>query len=215
MKLISNAVLFSLIASFAVAQTRKNIRASKSLFEAGCTTLCADHDGDPVDVSGVDFADLVSLYLDGNTTLGNITAGNSTDNDAALIYGDIECWDVSDVTDMSGAFAFQDDFNTGIECWDVSSVTDMTEMFYEASSFDQNLNAWADKVPRGNIITTNMFNGTSCEVQSDPDVIGRPWCRFDAPIFSPQFECFFFGNCGDKQSFAGFNARTTKGRKPQ
>ncbi len=215
MKLISNTLLFSLIVSFALAQTRKHIRASKSLFEAGCTTLCADHDGDPVDVSGVDFADLVSLYLDGNSTFGNstfgnstygnFTAGNSTDNDAALIYGDIECWDVSDVTDMSGAFAFQDEFNTGIECWDVSSVTDMSEMFFEASSFDQNLNAWADKVPRGNIITTNMFNGTSCEVQSDPDVIGRPWCRFDAPIFSPQFECFFFSNCGDKQSFAGFN----------
>ena len=200
MNLISSTFLFSLIVSCAIAGTRKSIRSSESLIEAGCDALCEDHDGDPVDVSGIDFADLVSLYLDGNSTLGNITDGNSTDgnsteNEAALIYGDIECWDVSDVTDMSGAFAFQDDFNTGIECWDVSSVTDMTEMFYEASDFNQNLNIWAGKVPRGNIVTTDMFKGTNCVYDGDPDVIGRPWCQFDTPVFSAQFRCFFFKEC--------------------
>lgn len=202
MKLISNTFLFSLICSCALAQTRKQTRSSKGLIDSGCAALCADHDGDPVDTSGEDFADLVSLYLDASATIyGNITMdwnftdSNTTENEAAIIYGDIECWDVSEVMDMSGAFAFQEDFNTGLECWDVRSVTDMSEMFYEASSFDQNLNVWKDKVPRGNIDTTDMFSGTACEIQSDPDTTGRPWCRFDAPLYSPQFECFFFGNC--------------------
>ena len=202
MNLFSNVILISLIASIAVAQTATRIKATKSLFELGCATLCADATGDPVDVSGVDFADLVSLYLDENST--NTTDGNFTDidNDAYLIYGSIECWDVSMVTDMSGAFAFQDEFNTDIECWDVMSVTDMSSMFLEASSFNQNLNTWGDIVPRQDVVTTDMFKGTACEVQSDPDTIGRPWCQFDQPKYSPQFECFFFKRCGEENDFA-------------
>lgn len=207
MKFISNTFLFSLIVSFAVANTRKRVRDSKPLFEAGCATLCSGHTGDPVDVSGVDFADLVSLYLDDGTN-----STNSTINEAALIYGDIECWDVSEVTDMSGAFAYQETFNTDIGCWEVSSVTDMSEMFLDASSFFQNLNVWGDKVPRGDIVTTDMFKGTNCEITDDPDIIGRPWCQFDAPQFSPQFECFFFGNCGEAATFSALKSGELKGR---
>ena len=191
MNLISSTILYLLLTSAAIAQTSTHIKQSKSLFDVGCATLCNDHEGDAVDVSGVDFADLISLYLDGNST-------NITENEAFLIYGDIECWDVSDVTDMSGAFAYQDEFNQGIECWEVSGVTDMSYMFLEASSFDQNLNIWGDKVPRSEIVTTDMFKGSACEIQDDPDTIGRPWCRFDQPIFSPQFECFFFNICENR-----------------
>jgi len=200
---IINAFLYSLLVSFTVAQTSLHAKNTKGLFDVGCATLCQDHVGDPIDVSGVDFADVVSLYLDGNSTNatdGNITDGNSTENEAALIYGDMECWDVSEVTDMSGAFAYQEEFNIGIECWDVASVTDMSNMFLEASSFNQNLNVWGKLVPRSAIDTTDMFLGSGCEVQNDPDTIGRPWCQFDQPLFSPQFECFFFKNCGDRET---------------
>jgi len=217
MKLTSNTLLYSLVAvSFATAQTSLFTKRSKSLFLAGCDVLCSDSDGDTVDVSGVDFADLVSLYLDdmGNST--NSTDGNSTVNDAALIYGDIDCWDVSEVTDMSGAFAYQDEFNTGIECWDVSSVTEMSEMFFEASTFNQNLNNWGKKVPRQDVVTTNMFTGSACDIDIDPDTIGRPWCQFDRPLFSPQFECFFFKKCDDllkpPPSFSNVNGRSRVGR---
>lgn len=213
MNLISNTVLYSLIVSVAIAQTSNLRRKNKSLFDIGCATLCAGSEGDQIDVSGVDFADLISLYLDGNST--NTT--NTTENEASLIYGDLECWDVSQVTDMSGAFAYQDEINEGVECWDVSSVTDMSDMFFEASSFDQNLNSWGDKVPRSDIVTTDMFKGSGCAVQSDPDTIGRPWCQFDQPVFSPQFECFFFKKCGagDKNKpFGGlFKNRNNKNSK--
>jgi hypothetical protein len=68
------------------------------------------------------------------------------------------------------------------------------------------MNIWGDKVPRSDVVTTDMFKGTGCEVQADPDTIGRPWCQFDQPIFSPQFECFFFKNCGDDNKlFSGFD----------
>lgn len=203
---ISHVLLSSMIASIFVAQTSAYILTQKSLFDIGCATLCQNHVGDPIDVSGVDFADLVSLYLDGSNGSGNSTMGNSTmggnstdddfeDSDVNIIYGDIQCWDVSDVTDMSGAFAFQDEFDTSLGCWNVISVTDMSNMFLDASSFNQDLNSWAEKVPRDDIDTTDMFKGTACDVQTDPDTIGRPWCQFNEPQFSPQFKCFFFGEC--------------------
>mmetsp|Transcript_18050 Transcript_18050/g.50151 ORF Transcript_18050/g.50151 Transcript_18050/m.50151 type:complete len:201 (+) Transcript_18050:189-791(+) len=194
----AKSVLSLLIALIVVVHTSAR-RSTRGFYEIGCAMQCQDHTGDPVDVDGVDFADLVSLYLDnGNSTnsTGNFTdLGNSTDNDAQLIYGDIGCWDVSEVTDMSGAFAFQDEFNTAIGCWDVSSVTDMSEMFLQATSFNQDMNIWANKVPRDNINTEDMFVGSGCDVTSDPDTIGRPWCRYRQPQWSPQFECFFFKKC--------------------
>mmetsp|Transcript_9046 Transcript_9046/g.19534 ORF Transcript_9046/g.19534 Transcript_9046/m.19534 type:complete len:195 (+) Transcript_9046:124-708(+) len=188
----AKSVLSLVIAFLFVAQTSAYIKTTKSLYDIGCATQCQDHTGDPVDVSGIDFADLVTLYLDWNNTN---TTGNVTDNDVMLIYGEIECWDVSEVTDMSGAFAFQEDFNTGLGCWDVSNVRDMSEMFLDATSYSQDMNVWSDKVPRDEIITTDMFKGSGCEVQSDPDTIGRPWCRYKQPQWSPEFNCFFFKKC--------------------
>ena len=50
-------------------------------------------------------------------------------------YGDILCWDVSNVNDMNGMFAdgtANNDlrsFNGDISGWDVSSVTNMSGMF--------------------------------------------------------------------------------------
>ena len=183
---------FLIIQSSAVFQGGKE---TKSLFDIGCATLCQDHMGDPIDVSGTEFAELIAEYIDGGG--GNSTnSTNSTDSDVYLIYGDIECWDVSAVTDMSGAFAFQDTFTDSVSCWDVGSVTDMSQMFLNAASFNEDLNKWSERVPRGNINTTDMFVGSGCDVTSpDPDTIGRPWCQYRQQIFSPEFKCFFFGEC--------------------
>ena len=57
-------------------------------------------------------------------------------------YGYISDWDVSNVTDMSGMFAFATSFNGDLSSWDVSSVTDMSQMFYGASSFNGDLSSW-------------------------------------------------------------------------
>ena len=65
------------------------------------------------------------------------------DNATALdIYGEINTWDVSLITDMTELFKDKTTFNDDIGSWDVSSMTDMSYMFYFASSFNQNLSSW-------------------------------------------------------------------------
>ncbi|WP_299246482.1 BspA family leucine-rich repeat surface protein [uncultured Aquimarina sp.] len=54
----------------------------------------------------------------------------------------IENWDVSTITDMSGMFQLAPDFNEKLGTWDVGSVTNFSSMFEDASDFNQNLNNW-------------------------------------------------------------------------
>jgi len=139
----------------------------------------------------------LDLVLDVDVDVDGM-GGNSTtpDNDIKLLYGSISCWDTRDVTDMSAAFAFQDEFSDEVGCWNVEGVTDMSDMFLGATSFNEDLNIWGDKVPREGIITTDMFKDSGCEVTSpDPDTIGRPWCQYKQPEFSFEFNCFFFNIC--------------------
>ena len=56
------------------------------------------------------------------------------------LFKDIDKWDVSRVTNMSGLFA-NDTLNLDIHTWDVSNVTDMSNMFYR-STFNQPLHSW-------------------------------------------------------------------------
>ena len=58
------------------------------------------------------------------------------------IYGHINEWDVSNITDMSFLFKYKINFNDDISNWDVSNVTDMQGMFWNAASFNQPLNNW-------------------------------------------------------------------------
>eukprot|EP00978_Attheya_sp_CCMP212_P027146 scaffold90524_cov30-Attheya_sp.AAC.1 len=82
--------------------------------------------GVPVDVNGIDFKNAIQSYLN---------SGKST-------YGTkISCWDVSEVTDMSSAFAYLSTFNE-LLCWDVSSVTTMENMFKDAIAFNQPMSSW-------------------------------------------------------------------------
>lgn len=60
-------------------------------------------------------------------------------------YGAMPNWDVSKVTDMSGALSgyseIRENFNADISSWDVSNVTDMSSMFAQ-SNFNQDLSSW-------------------------------------------------------------------------
>ena len=57
-------------------------------------------------------------------------------------YGDINTWNVSQVTDMNQLFRNRSTFNDDISNWDVGNVTRMEEMFYEARAFNQPLGGW-------------------------------------------------------------------------
>eukprot|EP00947_MAST-08B_sp_MAST-8B-sp1_P005141 g5141.t1 len=54
----------------------------------------------------------------------------------------IGMWDTSLITDMSGLFSWQTEFNDDIRGWDTSRVTSMRGMFNYASSFNQPLGSW-------------------------------------------------------------------------
>ena len=62
--------------------------------------------------------------------------------DALEKYGDINTWDVSQITDMSYLFSSKSNFNDDISCWNVGSVTDMTVMFWGATAFNQDIGGW-------------------------------------------------------------------------
>ena len=57
-------------------------------------------------------------------------------------YGPMFDWDVSNVTNMEGAFRGYENFNVNIKNWDVSNVTNMRTMFESASNFNRDLNNW-------------------------------------------------------------------------
>jgi surface protein len=66
-----------------------------------------------------------------------------SDKDAGMqLYGRMNCWDVSTITDMNSLFYGRTTVNEDIRCWDVSNVTNMDLMFYAASSFNQDIGKW-------------------------------------------------------------------------
>ena len=56
--------------------------------------------------------------------------------------GNISKWDVSNVKDMSDMFFYSKSFNQDISNWDVSNVKHMFDMFCNADSFNQDLSNW-------------------------------------------------------------------------
>jgi len=77
--------------------------------------------------------------------------GSTVDLDAKVKYGnDINCWDVSKLTDFSAVFE-KTNFNSRLDCWDTSGVTSMTNMLKQASAFNQDINDWDTSR------VTNMF----------------------------------------------------------
>merc|ERR1711865_1272311 len=93
---------------------------------------CNDCDSRPkIEVSGTAFKRLVS----------SCDADSST-CPYTLPFG---CWDTSEVTDMSYAFASiasKTSFDDSINCWNTARVTTMNNMFDLISNFNQPLNDW-------------------------------------------------------------------------
>ena len=55
------------------------------------------------------------------------------------VYGPINNWGVSNVTNMNELFKDKTTFNDNISGWDVSNVTSMNNMFNSATSFNKPL----------------------------------------------------------------------------
>ena len=77
--------------------------------------------------------------------LSNVTSTKGMFRDCGSCIGtsgNLNNWDVSNVTDMSNMFNKTTSFNQPLNNWDVSNVTNMGAMFYNASTFNQSLNDW-------------------------------------------------------------------------
>jgi surface protein len=61
---------------------------------------------------------------------------------AVIKYGDINTWNVSNVTNMWALFMSKINFNSDISNWDVSNVTNMSYMFNTARAFNQDISSW-------------------------------------------------------------------------
>ena len=74
----------------------------------------------------------------------NLFTGQVTDLEWANFSsaaGDINYWDVGNVTNMGYMF-FNTDFNSDISSWNVSKVTNMHSMFFASTAFNQDLSSW-------------------------------------------------------------------------
>jgi hypothetical protein len=73
-------------------------------------------------------------------------------------YGVMNCWNVSQVTNMTDLFSDLKNFNENIICWDVSQVIDMYSMFKD-TGFNNNISNWnVAKVLNMSYMFSNAFS---------------------------------------------------------
>ena len=104
----------------------------------------------PLDLTGTTtlqnaFRDCQNLWSAWNIEdwdVSSVTNMSGMFRGAELFWQDISHWDVSSVTNMRWMFRDALSFDQDINGWDVSSVTNMRGMFYEAESFNQDIGSW-------------------------------------------------------------------------
>ena len=82
-----------------------------------------------------------------NTSLYECFAGSNSSN-----FGNLNSWNVLNITNMSRTFAGASNFNQSIGSWNVSNVTTMASMFLAATLFNQPIGSWNTQS------LTNMFD---------------------------------------------------------
>ena len=80
--------------------------------------------------------------------------------DSKFNHSTIRGWNTSTVTNMSGLFLGNTNFNKDIGPWKTSSVTDMSEMFNGATGFNSSIRAWdvSKVVSMKNMFKNSTFN---------------------------------------------------------
>ena len=78
---------------------------------------------------------LVDDYLYSGTNTDKIDKRNAV----IATYGNIEDWNMSQVTNLAYVFSDFDNFNANISSWDVSNVNTLKYTFYNAYNFNSNI----------------------------------------------------------------------------
>ena len=95
-------------------------------------------------------------------------AGGARKKDIVDKYGEINNWDVSNVTNMNHMFHYAESFNQPLNNWNVSKVTIMHGMFWAAESFNQPLNSW-------NVSNVATMGGMFHNAESFNQPLHAPW----------------------------------------
>ena len=95
---------------------------------------------EPEPITDYQFADKDALNIAVNLWISDKASALST-------YGEINTWDVSNITSMNRLFpnssgSSDTSFNDDISNWNVSNVTDMALMFNNNSTFNQDISGW-------------------------------------------------------------------------
>ena len=119
-----------------ISDTEEDVDKMKQLVELKkyCETIIETHF---YDNKGI----VLYSFTDNNLKIA-INAYIDSTEESIKIYGPIELWDVSKVTDMVNMFNGATLFNQNIGGWDVSNVTSMGGMFKDATLFNQNIGSW-------------------------------------------------------------------------
>lgn len=125
--------------------------------------------------------------------LSEVTDMSGAFRETDLFNGDISSWDVSTVTDMSSMFAFTDLFNRDIGNWDVGSVTTMSNMFQAAVTFNQNIGGW-------NVSSVTSMN----DMFSEADAFNQDINSWDVGAVTT-VEGMFFGADAFNRDISGWN----------
>lgn len=116
---------------------------------------------------------LFNTFIGTNNFIGNGLVGwdvsQVTNMQGAFAFtskfnGDISKWDVSNITIMAISFASAGAFNQDLSQWNVSKVTSMQQMFDNARIFNQNLGSWRLRLAGVNL--TSMLNNTGLSVEN-------------------------------------------------
>ena len=157
--------------------------------------LCHDYHGAPLDDETIRTA--VDNHLAGSPGRWEKRV-RSVQTD--LLYGPIETWDVSQVTNMDGLFHDAIEFNDDLSRWQVGRVTNMADMFRNAAVFDGDLSRWrVDDV-------TNMSGMFRDAIAFNGDVSG--WDTRNVTDMSDMF----WGATAFNQNLSGWDTRKVTNR---
>ena len=95
-------------------------------------------------INNENIRDAINMWIDNN-------------DNAIIIYGNIENWDTSNVTDMSHLFENKTEFNENISKWNTSNVVNFTSMFEGATSMNSNVTLNCSSVTN----MSSMFEGAT------------------------------------------------------
>ena len=109
-----------------------------------------------------------------------------------LRYGELDTWDISNVTNMFRLFYLNPTFNEPIGNWDTSNVTSMEGAFDGATNFNQDISNWnTSKVTN----MQNMFSGAVFNQPIDKKVVtvtGTQYTAWDTSKVTNMYKMFMF-----------------------